>query len=94
MAKPNPDAEGSDGPRVTAQLDQILRHPVVLQQQEKRAADLQLRIADRITAFAGSMRFVYIHVALFAIWMLFTEKVRGRPEFRRCVSGIVPGSVV
>jgi uncharacterized membrane protein len=60
--------------RLTAQLDQILRHPVVLEQQQKRAADLQLRIADRITAFAGSMRFVYIHLALFTIWMLFIEK--------------------
>ena len=44
-----------------------------MEQQQKRAADLQLRIADRITAFAGSMRFVYIHVALFTIWMLFIE---------------------
>jgi uncharacterized membrane protein len=25
-------------------------------------------------AFAGSMRFVYIHIALFAIWMLVFEK--------------------
>jgi len=48
-------------------------HPVVVAEQEERAADLQLRIADRITAFAGSMQFVYIHVALFAIWMLFIE---------------------
>jgi uncharacterized membrane protein len=40
----------------------------------KRTADIQLRIADRITAFAGSMNFVYLHVALFAIWMLFLEK--------------------
>jgi uncharacterized membrane protein len=39
----------------------------------ERAADIQLRIADRITAFAGSMQFVYIHVALFAVWMLFIE---------------------
>jgi uncharacterized membrane protein len=49
------------------------RHPVVLAQQAGRAADLQLRIADRITAFAGSMSFVYIHVAVFAVWMLFVE---------------------
>ena len=35
---------------------------------------LQLRIADAITAFAGSMRFVYIHVALFAVWMLVFEQ--------------------
>jgi uncharacterized membrane protein len=28
-----------------------------------------LRIADRITAFAGSMNFVCLHVAVFALWM-------------------------
>lgn len=26
------------------------------------------RIADKITSFAGTMTFVYIHVVLFAIW--------------------------
>ena len=40
---------------------------------EKRAKDTQLRIADAITAFAGSMRFVYIHAIGFALWMLFVE---------------------
>jgi uncharacterized membrane protein len=49
------------------------RHPVVLAEEARRAADLQLRIADRITAFAGSMNFVYLHVAVFALWMLFVE---------------------
>jgi len=39
----------------------------------RRAADLQLRIADWITAFAGSMNFVYLHIALFTVWMLFLE---------------------
>jgi uncharacterized membrane protein len=48
-------------------------HPVVLAEQARRAADAQLRIADRITAFAGSMPFVYIHVVVFAAWMLFVE---------------------
>jgi uncharacterized membrane protein len=28
-----------------------------------------------ITAFAGSMPFVYIHAAVFAIWMLFLERL-------------------
>ena len=49
-------------------------HPVVLEQQKQRAADLQLRIADWITGFAGSMNFVYLHIAVFALWMLFIEK--------------------
>jgi uncharacterized membrane protein len=56
-------------------LDPNVPHsPVVLKQVEKRASDIQLRVADAITAFAGSMRFVYIHVALFAVWMLVFEK--------------------
>jgi uncharacterized membrane protein len=50
-----------------------LHHPVVLTIQAQRAASLQLRIADAITAFAGSMPFVYIHAVAFAIWMLFVE---------------------
>ena len=41
---------------------------------EKRAADVQLRVADTITKFAGSMMFVYVHIVLFAVWMLFVEK--------------------
>jgi uncharacterized membrane protein len=48
-------------------------HPVVLEQRARRAADAQLRIADWITAFAGSMNFVYLHIALFTVWMLFIE---------------------
>jgi uncharacterized membrane protein len=48
-------------------------HPVVAAQQAHRAADLQLRIADAITAFAGSMLFVYLHAAGFLVWMLFIE---------------------
>jgi uncharacterized membrane protein len=50
------------------------RHPVVLRLDAERAADLQLRVADRITAFAGSMPFVYLHVVAFAAWMIFIER--------------------
>ena len=49
-------------------------HPVVTRQRLKRAEDLQLKVADAITAFAGSMPFVYVHILGFAIWMLFVEK--------------------
>jgi uncharacterized membrane protein len=48
--------------------------PVVVAHLESRAAHLQLRIADAITSFAGSMRFVYIHAVVFAVWMLFIER--------------------
>jgi len=45
----------------------------VIDQFNKRAEDAQLRIADHITRFAGSMQFVYLHIALFTVWMLFIE---------------------
>jgi uncharacterized membrane protein len=43
-------------------------HPVVVAHQQHRASNAQLRVADAITKFAGSMRFVYIHAAIFAVW--------------------------
>ena len=52
----------------------VKHHPAVVEQWVERRQDAQLRVADRITAFAGSMQFVYLHVVLFAAWMLFVEK--------------------
>jgi uncharacterized membrane protein len=49
-------------------------HPSVMAEAKRRGASLQLRVADGITAFAGSMRFVYVHVVLFAVWMIVFEK--------------------
>jgi uncharacterized membrane protein len=49
-------------------------HPVIVSHQEARHANVQLRVADAITAFAGSMPFVYVHVAGFALWMLVLER--------------------
>ena len=52
----------------------VLHHPAVVSEFEKRASDAQLRLADRITGFAGSMQFVYLHAVLFAVWMLVFER--------------------
>jgi uncharacterized membrane protein len=52
----------------------VVHHPVVVKQIEKRGSDIQLRVADAITSFAGSMNFVYIHAVLFAVWMVVFEK--------------------
>jgi len=49
-------------------------HPVTQAMMAHRAGNLQLRVADRITAFAGSMPFVYLHAAVFALWMIVFEK--------------------
>src|SRR5712672_865513 len=77
MTKPDPSTDGSQtqagGNGLIALPVKLPHHPVVLEEQAQRAADIQLRIADWITGFAGSMNFVYLHIALFTVWMLFLE---------------------
>ena len=46
-------------------------NPALLHHAKERAESVQNRIADRITAFAGSMRFVYLHVLWFGAWIGF-----------------------
>jgi uncharacterized membrane protein len=45
--------------------------PALIKHAEERANSLQNRIADKITTFAGSMAFVYLHVLWFVVWILF-----------------------
>ena len=59
--------------RLLATHERATLHPSVLAEAEHRAGSIQLRIADAITAFAGSMKFVYLHVVVFAAWMLFFQ---------------------
>ncbi len=43
--------------------------PVALYQIEKRANNWQLHLADQITTYAGSMAFVWVHLAIFTFWV-------------------------
>jgi uncharacterized membrane protein len=70
---------GDEGRRLE-EVDRMIKrepdvphHPVVVAHRARRSADAQLRIADAITAFAGSMPFVYIHAVVFVFWMLRVE---------------------
>jgi uncharacterized membrane protein len=56
-AKPKPNIE--------------LINPALVEHAKKRAESVQNRIADRITDFAGSMRFVYLHILWFGCWIGF-----------------------
>jgi uncharacterized membrane protein len=46
-------------------------NPALLRHAEERARDRENRVADRITAFAGSMKFVYLHIIWFSSWIIF-----------------------
>jgi uncharacterized membrane protein len=43
--------------------------PALMKHAEERAKNVQDRVADRITAFSGSMTFVYIHILWFGLWI-------------------------
>jgi uncharacterized membrane protein len=47
------------------------QNPALIAHAEQRAQNAQNRIADVITAFAGSMAFVYIHIVWFGAWIGF-----------------------
>jgi uncharacterized membrane protein len=46
------------------------QHPALIEHATIRAESAQNRVADRITTFAGSMAFVYIHLLWFAVWII------------------------
>ena len=48
-----------------------LHNPALLEHARERAEKRQNRFADRITAFAGSMTFVYLHLLWFSAWIVF-----------------------
>jgi len=68
---PQPQAEPSTHLQRVGHLTLIEPNPILLEQAEKRAQSIQNRVADQITAFSGSMWFVYIHIAWFACWIGF-----------------------
>jgi uncharacterized membrane protein len=46
-------------------------NPALMEHARRRAENVQNRIADQITAFAGSMMFVYLHIIWFGSWIIF-----------------------
>jgi uncharacterized membrane protein len=69
-----------DGKTLGKRLHRFLRpvpkldppiNPAVLKREEERAEARQNRAADKITAFSGSMLFVYLHIIWFGCWIGF-----------------------
>ena len=46
-----------------------VQHPALQKHLVERAANVQNRIADVITRFAGSMAFVYVSIVWFGLWI-------------------------
>ena len=63
-------SSGSENPHGTGEVLARNIHALLLRRErEERTKTREERIADSITRFTGTMRFVYIHVALFGAWI-------------------------
>jgi uncharacterized membrane protein len=61
-----PPQPKSLGPVLERNIRSIMEH----RQREETQATVEERLAQRITDFTGSMRFVYLHLALYGFWIV------------------------
>ena len=57
-------------PHLAAVLERNIRTLLEVQRQMKKSRRMQDKLADAMTAFTGSMAFVYLHVAIFTAWIV------------------------
>src|SRR3954447_13739875 len=80
-------ADGVEDGNLFPVLAQRVKH-------ERRAlqavVDAQDRVADKVTSFAGSLNFVYIHTAWFGVWILINVGILGASiEFDKFPFGLL-----
>jgi uncharacterized membrane protein len=70
--------------RLNSALTRNIRALQARREAEEEAASLQHRLSDAITAFSGSMTFVYVHIVILAAWIVVNlGLVRSVPVFDR-----------
>ena len=62
---PHPEAP----PGLTPALERNIHALIERQRRERSKASIQQKAADAITAFTGSMTFVYLHLTVFGLWI-------------------------
>jgi uncharacterized membrane protein len=55
---------------LTPVLERNIRALQLRREREQKEATVEERVADAITRFTGSMRFVYLHLAFFGFWIV------------------------
>jgi uncharacterized membrane protein len=69
MKRQSPPSEGNQS-ELTHIVERNIRALLERRRQEEQAASWQDRLAQRITFFTGSMRFVYLHLVIFGLWVV------------------------
>jgi uncharacterized membrane protein len=64
-----PSQTNSDG-RLAGIMERNIQALIARRQKEEQRKPTEGRVADAITAFTGSMPFVYIHLIVFGLWII------------------------
>jgi uncharacterized membrane protein len=82
MTDPKPIAtERQEGAALTPVMERNMQTLIAHARAEEQGKGLQAHLADRITAFTGSMRFVYLHIMLFGLWLIINLGWTPLPRF-------------
>ena len=66
----NTDERSRGEPGLNDILSRNIEMLLTERKRQKRRASVQQKVADAITAFAGSMPFVYVNAGVFTVWEL------------------------
>jgi len=75
------DARSSDSPCAGGVMDHNIAALVEVRERAEREKGVQEHVADAVTAFSGSMVFVYLHLVWFCAWVLWNAGWGEREPF-------------
>ncbi len=82
MNAANKTLQTPPSPTMARVVDRNIRALLHRRRQEEERRSVQDRMADTITAFTGSMPFVYLHLGVFGIWIVVNLGwIPGVPRF-------------
>jgi uncharacterized membrane protein len=79
MEQSTPTHEHSPG--LSSVVERNIRKLVERRKSERQRQSRHERVAERVSAFAGSIPFVYLHLALFGAWILVNTGLLPLPRF-------------
>jgi uncharacterized membrane protein len=75
------ETKTSPGPRMARVVERNIAALLERGRREEKVRTTEETIADKVTKFTGSMLFVYIHLALFGLWIFWNVGLLGLKPF-------------
>lgn len=70
-------------------MERNIKELMKLRQQDEKEKTLDEHIADKITKFTGSMSFVYIHLVVFTLWIIYNKGLLGIKPIDASFTGLM-----